>query len=98
MQRAQAQQLQHPQICRFLAPCLRGSSWALHNRRPIDVLFPKINQSLFLVGDRVAGLPEVARYHFLVKRKLGSILSGYEDTASTQGVAQFDETVGPFAR
>src|SRR5580704_5538055 len=96
MQKAPGRRPQYRRICRLLAPCLRGSSYILHNRRPVYVLFPKNNQGLFPLGNRVAGLPEVTRYHFLVKRKLCPVLCCYKNTASAQGIAEFDEAVRPF--
>src|ERR1035441_7906202 len=90
-------QLQYQQICKLLAYRHREPLSRLHNWRTVNVLFPKLNQSLFLIGNRIGWSPEMTRDHFLVKRKLSSLFSRYENAiAAAEGVAEFDKAVRPF--
>jgi hypothetical protein len=78
-------QLPRQPICKLLARRLKGLLIHLHDGRSVYVLLPKINQSLFLVGNGVSRLPEMTRYHFLVKRKLRPVLCGHENAAPHGG-------------
>src|SRR5438132_9014256 len=99
MRKAQDRQLQYRRIYRVLAPCLRGSSCDLHNRRPVDILLPEFDEGFFSVVNGCARLPEMTRYHRLVKGKRGALLRRHQHTvAGAQGIAELDEAIRSLAR
>src|SRR5208337_858768 len=98
MSKAQGPRPRYRQRCRLLSSCFRNLSCALHNRRPVNILFPEFDKRFLTVVNGRAWLPEVTRYHRLVKRKLGAVLRCYQHTiAASQCIAELDKAIWPLA-
>src|ERR1700722_12326066 len=99
MQKAPGPRLQYRRIYRLPAPCLRGSSCVLHNRRPVDVFFPELDKISLPVAYGSAWLPEVTRYHRLVKRKWCLLLRHHQYAiGGAQGIAELDKAIWSLSR